>query len=67
MIFKKIFIFILIFTDKRRACFKGRYPGTSANLKKYVDLEKDHMEMFLRSLTLSFILFRETFLESCVD
>lgn len=37
-----------MFTDKRRACFKGRYPGTSANLKKSVDLEKDHMETFLR-------------------
>lgn len=51
-----------MFTDKRRACFRGRYPGTSANLKKYVDLEKDHMETFLRFSTLYFILFKEIFL-----
>lgn len=51
-----------MFTDKRRACFRGRYPGTSANLKKYVDLEKDHMETFLRFSTVSFILFKEIFL-----
>lgn len=56
-----------MFTDKRRACFKGRYLGTSANLKNYVDLEKDHMEMFLRFLTLPFVLFKETFLQSSVD
>lgn len=53
-----------MFTDKRRACFKGRYPATSVNLKNYVDLEKDHMGMFLRFLTLFFILFNETFPKS---
>lgn len=35
-------------TDQRRDCFKHRRPGMLVNLKKYVDLEKDHMEMFIR-------------------
>lgn len=55
----------MVFTDKRRACFKDRFPGTSANLKKYVDLEKDHMEKFLRLR--SFRLFKQTLLQFLVD
>lgn len=51
----------MVLTDKRRACFKGRFPGTSVNLKKYVDLEKDHMEKFLRLR--SFMLFKQTLLQ----
>lgn len=35
-------------TDLRRDCFKRRRPGTLVNLKNYADLEKDHMETFLR-------------------
>lgn len=54
-----------VFTDKRRAYFKGRYPGTSANLKKCVDWEKDRMEKFLRLR--SFILFKKTLLQCLID
>lgn len=50
MIFFKIYIPTVVFADRRRACFKGRHPGTSANLRKYVDLGKDLMEKFSRFL-----------------
>lgn len=43
-------------TDLRRDCFKHRRPGILVNLKKYVDLEKDHMEMFVRYFTPYFFL-----------
>ena len=48
-------------TDRRRACFKHRRLGILANLRRFVDLEKDHMEMFGRYFTQFYsILFKQT-------
>lgn len=55
-------------TGQRRDYFKRKRPGMLVNLKKYVDLEKDHMGMFLRYFTPFYVvpfynklLYRRTF------
>lgn len=44
-------VFFINPIDLRRDCSKHRHHGTLVSLRNSVELERDHMEMFLRYFT----------------